>query len=220
MRSNSTSFVAERSANPSSVSSWSVVTRKRSAGSRRVAEVEELIDDRRPESLDVHRATRREMEQQLATLRGTQRVEAAPHHLSLLADELRVARRAVLGHLPRLGALRALLEDDPDDLGDDVAGLVQQHGVADAHVLACDLVLVVQRAAAHRRAGDERRLEHGDRRHRAGASHLHVDVEHLRSRAPPAGTCTRSPSAVRARSCPSSACSASDATLMTTPSVS
>ena len=52
-----------------------------------IAEVEQLIDDRRPEALDVHGAAGGEMQEQLAALGRAQRIEAAPHHLALLADE-------------------------------------------------------------------------------------------------------------------------------------
>ena len=52
-----------------------------------IAEVEQLIDDRRAEAFDVHRAARREMEQRLAPLRRAERVETAPDHLPRLTDE-------------------------------------------------------------------------------------------------------------------------------------
>ena len=71
-------------------------------------------------------------------------------------------------------------------------------GVADAHVLAPDLVLVVQRRVGHRDAADEHRLEPRDRRDRAGAADLHADVEELASSFPRPGTCARPPSAARA----------------------
>ena len=55
------------------------------------------------------------------------------------------ARRAVRRHDElALGAV-AQVDDRPEDLGDDVAGLAQHDGVADEHALALDLVRVVQR---------------------------------------------------------------------------
>ena len=54
---------------------------------------------------------------------------------------------------------RALVGDDLDQVGDDVARALDQHGVADAHVLAPDLVLVVQAHVADRDAGQLHRLE-------------------------------------------------------------
>ena len=145
-----------------------------------IPEVDELIDDRRTQAFDVHRAACGEVDEQLAPLRGTERIQAAPHHLPLLAHEQRVAGGAVLGHLPRGGPLGTLLEDHSLDLGDDVACLVDQHRVADAHVLARHLVLVVEGAAPNRGTRDQRGFQDRDRRHGTGAPDLDVDVEHLR----------------------------------------
>ncbi len=58
---------------------------------------------------------------------------------------------------------------------DDVAGAPDHDRVADAHVLARDLVHVVQRCIAHGHAADEHRPEPRDRRDRAGASDLELD---------------------------------------------
>ena len=72
-----------------------------------------------------------------------------------------------------------LASTGPDDLGDHVAGLAHDHRVADAHVLARDLVLVVQRRHRHGGAADEHRLELRERRGAAGAADAHVDPEQL-----------------------------------------
>ena len=50
-----------------------------------------------------------------------------------------------------------------DHLGDHVAGTAHDHGVADAHVLARDLVEVVQRGIGDGDAADEHRREPRDR---------------------------------------------------------
>ena len=63
-----------------------------------------------------------------------------------------------------------------DDLGDHVAGLAHDDGVAGAHVLGLHLVLVVQRRQPDGRAADEHRLEHGERRGLPGAADRHHDV--------------------------------------------
>ena len=67
----------------------------------------------------------------------------------------------------------------PSDLGDHVAGLAQDHGVAGADVLALDLVGVVQRGVLDRGAGDEGRLHDAVRRDAAGAADVDPDVEEL-----------------------------------------
>ncbi len=93
----------------------------------------------------------------------------------------------LVGKLVRLGALRPLLQHDIDDLRDHVAGALDRHGVADADVRAAadriavvadalDVVLVVQRRVLHHHAADGDRLELGDRRQRAGAADLDLDV--------------------------------------------
>ncbi len=137
---------------PRGVSSWSTVTREEVGGVGDEAGVDELVDDRLAEALDVHPRARGEMAQTLAALGRAQRVDAAAHHLVGLAHQLAVAGGAAVGHHPRPGALGPLLEQRAHDLRDHVARLVEQHRVADAHVLARHLVLVVQGAAAHRRA--------------------------------------------------------------------
>ena len=76
----------------------------------------------------------------------------------LLRPQLGAALRAVRRHDERaLGAV-AQLDDRADDLGDDVAGLAQDDGVADQHALALDLLRVVQRGHLDGRAGDLHRL--------------------------------------------------------------
>ena len=81
---------------------------------------------------------------------------------------------AFLGHVKRAAILRLL--HDLDDVRDDFAGALDQHGVADLQAEALDFVHVVQRGAADGDAADLHRLEHGDRRERAGAADLKEDV--------------------------------------------
>ena len=61
---------------------------------------------------------------------------------------------------------------DADDLGDDLAGLLDHDRVADADVLALELVGVVQAGALDGRAGQLDRLEVGDRRELARLADL------------------------------------------------
>ena len=91
------------------------------------------------------------------------------------------------GKLIGLGVLRPLVEHHVDHLRDDVAGALDDHGVADADIAALaqllavaadalDVVLVVQRRVLHHHAADADRLELADRRQRAGAADLDLDV--------------------------------------------
>ena len=82
----------------------------------------------------------------------------------------------VLGNFQRREPLGPLGEDRADHLGDDVAGLAHEHGVAGADVAAGDLVLVVQGGQADGRPGDQHRLEHRERGRDPGPPDGHLDV--------------------------------------------
>src|SRR5262249_8257429 len=107
---------------------------------------------------------------------------------SLAANDVGVQRaRALLRESELPGALRPLVEDDVDDLRNDVAGALDHDSVADPDVAALaqylplvadalDVVLVVQRDVLPDHAADADRLELADRRERAGAADLDLDV--------------------------------------------
>ena len=81
-----------------------------------------------------------------------------------------------LRELPRRETPRTLREHRPEHLGDDVARLADDHGVAGAHVFERHLVLVVKGGHLHGRTADEDRFEHGERRGLALAADGHRDV--------------------------------------------
>ena len=62
------------------------------------------------------------------------------------------------------------------NLGDDLSGLANFHGVADADVLLGDKVLVVEGGVGHRGPGQTDRRYHGLGRQHAGAAHLYHDI--------------------------------------------
>ena len=93
-----------------------------------------------------------------------------------LAHGRAVAFGAGVGKCIGLGAGGTLRQHDLDDLRDDVAGALDDDGVADADVLAVDLVLVVQRGVGYDHAADGDGLELGDRRQRAGTADLDLDA--------------------------------------------
>ena len=89
----------------------------------------------------------------------------------------RAFRRKTVG----LGVLRPLVDHHVDHLRDNVAGALDDDGVADADIAAVaqgfaatadalDVVLVVQRGVLHHHAADADRLELRRRRERAGAA--------------------------------------------------
>ncbi len=68
------------------------------------------------------------------------------------------------------------LFDHANHLGNHVAGALHQHRIADLHAEPLDFVFVVQRRARNRHAADIHRAQMRDRRQRAGAADLHVDI--------------------------------------------
>ena len=94
------------------------------------------------------------MAQVVLELRGAVEVRAARHDLALEPHGLRPADRAVLRGASLARAPSALLEHDLHHLRDHVAGALHHDGVADAHVLALDLVLVVERGVRDRDPAD------------------------------------------------------------------
>ena len=131
-----------------------------------------LVDDLVAQAVDVHAAAAHPVEQALLELCGAVDGDAAAGNLAILVDHGAAAHGADLGHLPvdRIG--RTLVEHRAHDLGNHVARLVHDDGVALAHVFATDLVDVVQRGARDGGAGDRHRVELGDRREHTGATHL------------------------------------------------
>ena len=97
----------------------------------------------------------------------------------LLLGQRRAAGRALGGHHPLRQAFGTQAEHRTDDLGDHVARLAQDHCVAGSHVLALDLVGVVQRGHLDGGPGHERRLHPAERGHPAGATGVDLDGEEL-----------------------------------------
>src|SRR5580692_4762349 len=111
---------------------------------------------------------------ELAGATGTRALGAAGDDL---AHHVGVQRaRAYSRKLIRLGAARALVEDDAEHLRNDVAGALDGHRVADADIEPLDLLFVMQRCVLHHDTADRHRLELGDRRQRTGAADLNLDV--------------------------------------------
>ena len=135
-----------------------------------------LVDDLVAQAIDVHAAAAHPVEQTLLELCGAVDGHAAVGNLAILVNHGAAAHGADLGHVPvdRIG--RALVEHGTHDLGNHVACLVHDDGVALAHVLAANLVDVVQRGARDGGAGDRHRVELSDRREHTGAAHLDANL--------------------------------------------
>ena len=135
-----------------------------------------LVDDLVAQAINVHAAAAHPVEQALLELRRAVNGHAAVGNLAILVNHGATTHGADLGHVPvdRIG--RALVEHRAHDLGNHVARLVHDDGVALAHVFATDLVDVVQRGARDGGAGYRHRVELGDRREHAGTTHLDANL--------------------------------------------
>ena len=138
--------------------------------------LEELREDRPAGALDVHPATPHEMPELLRQPRRAAGVRAVDADRALVLDDRRPADRAVRRHLVLALGPGPPLDDRPDDLRDDVAGLLEDDPVADPDVLAPDLVEVVEGRARDGRAGDLDRRHVRDRRQRPGPADVRDDV--------------------------------------------
>ena len=132
--------------------------------------------------------------QPLHRLRRTdQRAGAAAHRLVFLAHGMAAADRTCRPETCTAWRSSAACPGRRDDLRDDVAGALDDDGVADAEIDAVadriavvadalDVVLIVQRRVRHHDAADGDRLEPRHRRQRAGAADLDIDAVEDRRR--------------------------------------
>ena len=108
------------------------------------------------QALDIHGPAGTEMDEPLIALKRTFGLDAEGVALAL-GPHQRGSQRARTdnGEMPRLGALGAQRRHRPDHLGDHVARPAHDDGVAGAHILGGDLILVVQGSGLHRHPTDE-----------------------------------------------------------------
>jgi len=132
-----------------------------------VQELKELA----AQSLDVEGIARGEMIEPLHDLRrARQRIGTTARGLQFaglgidLAHRVATADRTSVRHLVRLRPLGPAFQHHAHELRNDVAGALHDRGVADAHVLARNFVLVVQRNVLHYHAADGDGLDVRDRR--------------------------------------------------------
>ncbi len=131
-------------------------------------------------AVDVHSTAAHPMQQAFKRLSWTINGNAAVVGLAFLAHDRAAAARARLRHLPFGSPVGAKRLDRPQNLGDHVAGLADDDGIAHANILAAHFVLVVQRGTRNGRTGDEHRLQLGHRREFARTPDLHRYVAQQR----------------------------------------
>jgi len=143
--------------------------------------VHQLVDQLVSQALDLDGAALREVQDRLLALGAAEQATgAAVVCLALLPHCGGTAHRAAAWHAERLRRADALVGQHAHHLGDHVTGPAHDHRIADAHILATGLVLVVQRGIGDGHAAHEYRRQLGHRREFAGAPDLHVDAQHRR----------------------------------------
>ena len=140
---------------------------------------EELVDERIPQSLDVHGPAGGEMEERFPELGRAGRVGAARDDLLFGPESGRPADGTMVREDELFLFPRAPLLHHRHNLGDDVTAPFDEHPVADPDVLAFDLVFVVEGRPGDRRAGQAHGLEIGHRRQGSGPSDLDPDVQNF-----------------------------------------
>ena len=142
--------------------------------------LDQLFDDLDAQAGDIHGAARDEMLHVAHQLGRAGGVDAVPGHLALeMLDRLPAGGT---GRGRNIGLFRAgaQVHDRADDVGDDLAGALDQHPVADADILLGDIVEVVQGGIPDDDAIDLDRLQDGLGGQHTRAADLHLDAQQLR----------------------------------------
>src|SRR5579872_4154412 len=135
----------------------------------------QLADQLVAEAVDIHAALGGEVANRLAHSRRAIDVYAKVADLALLVHDRAAAIRAMRRHL-ELARTRLALLGHAYDVGNHVAGALDQHGIALAHVLAADFVEVVERGVRNRHAGERHRLELCNRGERTDPPDVHRNL--------------------------------------------
>ena len=138
--------------------------------------VEEVLDVRAAQPLDVEAVARHEVAQPLDLLeRAFEPARAAPHHAALLALTSVLSGQGNAWGMILLASLRPLLGHEAQDLRDHVAGALDRSPCRrPARPSRSISSALCRRGARHHDAADIDRLELGDRGQRAGAADLDV----------------------------------------------
>ena len=113
---------------------------------------------------------------------GRGRIRAAIVDLVRISDDGCAAVGTMRGEDERDFRPVACIVFDPHHLGNDLAGFLDDHGVAHADVLAGDLVGIVQGRSLHGRAGQPNRSQVGHGRQLARLTDLNADARDLGDR--------------------------------------
>ena len=138
--------------------------------------VDELVQHRRPQAVDIHGIAAGEMGEIPQTLSWTFRTGAAQGRAVRVPLHRCAAHGTGLGQIIGRHAAGTAVRHHLHDLGDDLSGLLHHHRVADANVLLGDIVLVVQGGKGNGGARQTNGLQLRLGGQNAGAAHLDHDV--------------------------------------------
>ena len=110
-------------------------------------------------------------------LRRAGRVRTPVHGLAFVFHHGSPAHRAMFRHFENRPVLPARDGHRGDDVGDHVAGSLNDHGVSDANILAVNVSFVVERCVLHRRAAHHHRLQNRLGIKATRAPHVDDDVQ-------------------------------------------
>ena len=139
--------------------------------------IEEQFDDRRAESVDIHRLAGGEEAETLFQARGAVDVFAPPCDLVAFPDDRSAAGRTVVRFRDLLFRSVAFFGYGPEDFGDHISRLVQKNRVTDAQILFADVVEVVKAGAADDCSRQKYRFQNGGRRHDTGPADVEFHPE-------------------------------------------
>jgi hypothetical protein len=141
----------------------------------------QLFDELLAHAFDVHRAPADEMLERLLALgAAVEASRAARRRLAFEPHDRRLAYRAFLRHHETVFPAPRPLGWTRTTSGITSPARRTHDRVARPHVLAPQVVLVVQRGIGHRDAADLHRLQARHRRQHASAADLDLDLQHFR----------------------------------------
>ena len=119
------------------------------------------------------------MQQCLLALCGTeQSADATGHRFALAPLHCRIADRASQGHHELALLTTATFNQYPHHFRNHIAGATHHHHITQTHILAAQLVFVMQRGVSHGDTAHQHRLQPCHRGQGASATDLHIDTQH------------------------------------------
>src|SRR5690606_32275619 len=126
--------------------------------------VDQLVHDLFSQRIDIEAFLGNEVIDLFARLARTRNIRATVNGFAFGTNEFGIADGAALGEMYFFFFAGAKVREHLDHFGDDIASLVDDDGVTDAHVFTVDLVFVVERGAGNGGTVEEGGAQFGDGR--------------------------------------------------------